>query len=76
MAKGFWKFLVSKSLTSLFCTSHVYAHNSQLRMQTCFAVDFLSNLLAFVSVCVIFKKKRGAGSVTVRRPAPVPFPVL
>ena len=32
--------------------------------------------LNFVSVCVIFKKKRGAGSVTVRRPAPVPFPIL
>ena len=45
-AKGFWKFSVSKSLTSLFCMSHVHAHNSQLRMQTCFAVDFLSNLLA------------------------------
>ena len=58
MAKGFWKFLVSKSLTSLFCMSHVYAHNSQLRMQTGFAVDFLSDLLAFVSVCVISKKKR------------------
>ena len=27
-------------------------------------------------MCVIFKKKRGAGSVTVRRPVPVPFPVL
>ena len=32
--------------------------------------------LNFVSVCVIFKKKRGAGSVTVRRPVPVSFPVL
>ena len=29
-----------------------------------------------IGVCVIFKKKRGAGSVTVRRPVPVPFPVL
>ena len=27
--------------------SHVHAHNSQLRMKTCLAVDFLSNLLAF-----------------------------
>ena len=32
--------------------------------------------LNFVSVCVISKRKRGAGSVTVRRPVPVPFPVL
>ena len=79
-AKGFWKFLVSKSLTSLFCMSHVHAHNSQLRMQTCFAVDFLSNFLHFtkfsICMCNFQKKKRGAGSVTVRRPVPVPFPVL
>ena len=31
---------------SLFPMGHVHAHNSQLRMQTCLAVDFLSNLLA------------------------------
>ena len=47
MAEGFWKFLVGKSLASLFCMSHVHAHNSQLRMQTLLAVDFLSNLLYF-----------------------------
>ena len=38
--------------------------------------EFIEGPLNFVSVCVIFKKKRGAGSVTARRPVPVPSPVL
>ena len=47
LAKGFWKFLVSKSLTSLFCMSHVHAHSSNLECRPALLSTFFPTFLHF-----------------------------
>ena len=74
MAKDVWKFLVSKSLTSLLYMSYVRGHDKLFLLSILFPT-FLHFTKFYISV-YNFQKKGGAGGVIVRRSVPYRYRFL